>query len=59
LDTNWKNGKLQPVLTKAYGEGKEKFWYINWRLFFLACAELWGYKGGQEWIVSHYLFERK
>ncbi|KAL3944239.1 MAG: hypothetical protein SGBAC_001682 [Bacillariaceae sp.] len=59
LDKNWKNGKLQPVLAKAYGEGKEKFWYINWRLFFLACAELWGYKQGQEWIVSHYLFERK
>ncbi|CAJ1942408.1 unnamed protein product [Cylindrotheca closterium] len=59
LDKNWKNGKLQPVLAKAYGEGKEKFWYINWRLFFLACAELWGYKRGQEWIVSHYLFERK
>lgn len=59
LDNNWKNGKLQPVLAKAYGEGKEKFWYINWRLFFLACAELWGYKRGQEWIVSHYLFERK
>jgi len=59
LDTNWKNGKLQPVLKDAYGAGNENCWYINWRLFFLACAELWGYNNGQEWIVSHYLFERR
>jgi len=59
LDTNWKNGKLAPVLAEAYGKGKENEWYWNWRLFFLACAELWGYDGGEEWIVSHYLFERR
>ena len=58
LDENWRNGKLGPVLKEAYGVGKEREWYVNWRLFFLACAELWGYDHGEEWIVSHYLFEK-
>eukprot|EP00536_Pseudo-nitzschia_multiseries_P010765 jgi/Psemu1/67574/estExt_Genemark1.C_3380043 len=59
LDKSWKSGELKPVLAEAYGAGKEYEWYVNWRLFFLACAELWGYDKGEEWIVSLYLFERR
>lgn len=59
LDDSWRKGSLQPVLRDAYGKDKEREWYVNWRLFFLSCAELWGYDKGEEWIVSHYLFEKR
>ncbi|MFT5105814.1 MAG: cyclopropane-fatty-acyl-phospholipid synthase [Verrucomicrobiales bacterium] len=50
--------EIMPLFEETYGKGDAVCWWNYWRVFFMACAELWGYKGGEEWIVSHYLFER-
>ncbi|MEI7701855.1 MAG: cyclopropane-fatty-acyl-phospholipid synthase family protein [Planctomycetia bacterium] len=45
------------ILKATYGRDW-KCWQSRWRIFFMACAELFGYDKGSEWFVSHYLFEK-
>jgi len=48
-----------PVLSTCYGRTDARRWLQRWRVFFMACAELWGFRDGTEWFVSHYLFSRR
>jgi cyclopropane-fatty-acyl-phospholipid synthase len=50
---------ILPILAAVYGRGEAAQWLVRWRVFFLACAELFGYRQGQEWWVSHYLCRRR
>jgi len=47
-----------PLFEQTYGKEQALKWWVYWRIFFMACAELWGYKNGEEWFVSHYLFKK-
>jgi cyclopropane-fatty-acyl-phospholipid synthase len=48
---------VMAVLREAYGE-LAPLWFQRWRMFWMACAELFGYDGGREWMVAHYRFAR-
>jgi cyclopropane-fatty-acyl-phospholipid synthase len=43
----------------VYGKAEAKVWAQRWRMFWMACAELFGYAGGNEWLVAHYRFQKR
>ena len=54
-----KKAQVMPILAKTYGQKNAVKWFVNWRLFFIGCAEFFGYDNGNAYQVSHYLFERR
>jgi cyclopropane-fatty-acyl-phospholipid synthase len=50
--------EILPLFRDTYGPDQAEKWWAYWRVFDLACAELWGYKRGEEWLVSHYVFRK-
>lgn len=57
MDENAK--QITPILAATYGEKNTEMWRNRWRMFYMACAELFGCNNGQEWWVTHYLFEKR
>jgi cyclopropane-fatty-acyl-phospholipid synthase len=50
--------KVMRTLVEVYGADLAGVWFQRWRIFWMACAELFGYDEGRQWFVAHYRFVR-
>jgi cyclopropane-fatty-acyl-phospholipid synthase len=51
--------EVLPILAGAYGDADARLWHQRWRMFWMACAELFEYRDGSEWLVAHYRFAKR
>jgi cyclopropane-fatty-acyl-phospholipid synthase len=51
-------GQVLEILSRAYGPELAALWNQRWRMFWMACAELFGYDQGRQWLVAHFRFTR-
>ncbi len=56
MDTH--SDEIKKLFDQTYGIEQSKRWVQRWRVFFMSCAELFNYRHGSEWGVSHYLFQK-
>jgi cyclopropane-fatty-acyl-phospholipid synthase len=56
MDSN--RATIMPLFEETYGAKDALKWWAYWRVFYLSCAELWNFRNGNEWHVSHYLFRK-
>jgi cyclopropane-fatty-acyl-phospholipid synthase len=50
--------EIEPILAGTYGSDQLAKWRARWRIFFMACEELFGFRDGKEWFVVHYSFRK-
>jgi cyclopropane-fatty-acyl-phospholipid synthase len=48
---------LSVLRASGHSEREARRLVATWRLFLLSTEEIWGYRGGDRWLVSHYLLE--
>jgi cyclopropane-fatty-acyl-phospholipid synthase len=53
-----RRAEVLAIFEKVHGKREAARWVQRWRIFFMACAELWGFRQGREWLVSHYRLKR-
>lgn len=53
--TTRQRSEILEVFRTAYGAAEARRRFHHWRVFFMACAELFGYRNGSEWFVVHSL----
>jgi cyclopropane-fatty-acyl-phospholipid synthase len=56
MDSN--RDAVMSIFRKTYGDGGAGIWFNRWRIFFMACAELFAFSGGNDWFVSQYLLKK-
>ncbi|MAJ29411.1 SAM-dependent methyltransferase [bacterium TMED181] len=55
---NRQKSEIMPILESTYGYREARRWFHRWRIFFIACSELFGYQNGEQWGVSHFLLRK-
>ena len=51
--------EVRGIFQKTYTSDQVDQQVFNWRMFFIYCAEVFAFRGGNEWIVAQYLFKKK
>jgi cyclopropane-fatty-acyl-phospholipid synthase len=51
--------EIVEIARQNYGSKDANRWVQRWRIFFLAVSEMWGFRKGEEWIISHFRFRKR
>lgn len=51
--------EVLPIMVRTYGKNRAEIWLQRWRIFFMACSELFATEKGEHWLVSHYLMKKR